>query len=210
MGFRRRSENELDTLDDEALIAYIRAAAAAGQPDAAKAALRVLVQGYEENVRRRMAMRVPPSAVEDCAQEALIRAITAAFDGSSVGEFRSWLSTIIERTRADYFRRESRRPPQTMLPEEHQGDEDAHWQSELGVDGGEGAAELWIVIHRVLDGMKPEHREVVMLHVISGLNAEETCARVEGMKPDNVAKIASRFRQKLELELDGGPGEGPA
>ena len=48
-----------------------------------------LVYGYERAVKRRLPLKVPKHAVEDLARDALVKAIAAAFDGSSVGEFRS-------------------------------------------------------------------------------------------------------------------------
>lgn len=209
MGFRRRGDDELDTLDNEAIIAYIRAASDAGELEAAQRALAIAVWGNEANVRRRMALRVPAWAVEECAHEALARAFGSSFAGSSVGEFRSWLSTIVDRTAADFYRRADRRPKEAPLPDEH-ADEDEVWRSEIGFDGGEGAAEVRIVMAEVLDDMKAEHREVVLLHVIAGHPAQDVCERVGGMQPDNVAQIASRFRRTLRAALDAGPEESAA
>jgi len=42
------------------------------------------------------------------------------------------------------------------------------------------------------------------MHVFEGLSAPEVCERLDGMSPDNVAKIASRFRQRMRQALEGG------
>lgn len=61
------------------------------------------------DVKRRLSIKLPAHVVDDLAHDALVRAIAAAFDGSSVGGFRSWLHTIVNRTAVDFFRR--RAPP---------------------------------------------------------------------------------------------------
>jgi DNA-directed RNA polymerase specialized sigma24 family protein len=91
-----------------------------------------LVFGYERAVKRRLSIKVPGHVVDDLAHDALVRAITAAFDGSSVGEFRNWLHTIVDRTAADFFRRAERRPKETILPSEHAGDEDVWGRAVAG------------------------------------------------------------------------------
>ena len=88
-----------------------------------------LVYGYERDVKRRLSLKVPAHVVDDVAHDALVRAIAAAFDGTSVGEFRSWLHTIVDRTAVDFFRRAERRPKESILPSEHAGEEDV-WGAE--------------------------------------------------------------------------------
>jgi RNA polymerase sigma factor (sigma-70 family) len=165
-----------------------------------------LVCGYEPVVKRRLGLRVPARVVDDLAHDALVRAIAAAFDGTSVGEFRSWLHTIVDRTAADLFRRAARRPKETILQREHEGEEDA-WGAEPAVDGEAGAVELRIVVEEVLETFNVKHRLVIELHVFGGFTAGEVRDRIDGMSEDNVAQIASRFRAKLRARLD--PGCGP-
>ena len=57
-----------------------------------------------------------------------------------------------------------------------------------------GAVELHLIIEELVAELSPAHRQVVELHVFEGVPAAETCERVDGMSPDNVAKIASRFQ----------------
>ena len=47
----------------------------------------MLVFGHWHNVSRRVALKVPPSAVEDVTADVLVSAIQSAFDGVSAGEF---------------------------------------------------------------------------------------------------------------------------
>jgi RNA polymerase sigma factor (sigma-70 family) len=208
VSFRPRTDNELAQLTDEKLIAYVRDAANAGDTGAAKRGLAFLVYGYAGIVKRRMALRVPREAVEEAADEALVRALGSAFDGRSRGEFRSWLNTIIERAAADWFRRRDRRPRETRLPSEHLDSEDV-WGHEPARDSEAGAVELAMVVDQLMARLSDAHRQVVELHVIAGLPAAEVCERVEGMTADNVAQIASRFRKRLRETLRAAVGGAP-
>ena len=201
--FRSLPDHELQQLTDEHLIAYIRNARDSSQLAHGRRGLAILVFGYERDVKRRLSIKVPAHVVDDLAHDALVRAIAAAFDGSSVGEFRSWLHTIVDRTAVDFFRRAERRPKETILPSEHAGEDDV-WGAEPSVDSEAGAVELRIIVEEVLDTFNERHRLVIELHVFGGLTAGEVCDRIDGMSEDNVAQIASRFRAKLRGRLDPG------
>jgi RNA polymerase sigma factor (sigma-70 family) len=204
--FEPLPDNNLQKLSDDELIAYIRHARDAGELPHARRGLMFLVFGYERTVKRRLSMKVPSHVVDDLAHEALVRAIAAAFDGSSIGEFRKWLHTIVDRTAADFYRRAERRPKETRLPSEHTGEDDV-WGGEPSLESEAGAVELRIIVEEVLETFNEKHRLVIELHVFQGFTATEVCARIKGMREDNVAQIASRFRAKLQARLDpeGGP-----
>jgi RNA polymerase sigma factor (sigma-70 family) len=204
--FKPLPDHELQRLGDEQLIAYIRDGRSAGELGAARRALMFLVYSYERDVKRRLSIKVPKPVVDDLAHDALVRAIAAAFDGTSVGEFRSWLHTIVDRTAVDFFRRAERRPKESILPSEHEGEEGV-WGAEPAADGEAGAVELRIVVEEVLESFNGKHRLVIELHVFAALTAGEVCDRIEGMSADNVAQVASRFRAKLRARLDPGSGD---
>jgi RNA polymerase sigma factor (sigma-70 family) len=204
--FRPLPDHELQQLSDEDLIAYIRDAREVGQLPDARRGLMFLVFGYEGDVKRRLSIKVASRFVDDLAHDALVRAIAAAFDGSSIGQFRSWLHTIVDRTAADFYRRAERRPKETILPSEHAGEDDV-WGGEPSLESEAGAVELRIIVEELLDTFNEKHRLVIELHVFEGLTAAEVCDRITGMSEDNVAQIASRFRAKLRARLD--PGDGP-
>lgn len=176
MTFRPLPDDELHRLSDEDLIAYIGDSRDRGELSAARRGLMFLVYGYERDVKRRVSMKVPLRAIEDVAQDALVRAIAAAFDGTSVGEFRSWLHTIVDRTAADYHRRSRRRPQEDPLPSEHAGEEDV-WGDEPSVDSESGAVELRIIVEEVLESFNEKHRRVIELHVFGDLQAAKVCDR---------------------------------
>ena len=200
--FEPLPDHELQKLADEQLIAYIRDARDAGRARARPP--RAGDPGLRLRARRQAApldARSPTHVVDDLAHDALVRAIAAAFDGSSVGEFRSWLHTIVDRTAVDFFRRAERRPKESILPSEHAGEDDV-WGAEPSVESEAGAVELRIIVEEVLETFNEKHRLVIELHVFGGLTAGEVCDRIEGMSEDNVAQIASRFRAKLRARLD--------
>ena len=70
------------------------------------------------------------------------------------------------------------------------------------VESGDREVETRMVIDAVLDEFNEDHRRVIDLHVFGGLPAKDVCARMEGMTPDNVAQICSRFRKRLRTRLD--------
>jgi RNA polymerase sigma factor (sigma-70 family) len=206
VSFKQRPDHELEQLSDEKLIAYLRDASSAGDAAAGKRALAILVYGYARDVERRMALRLPSHAVEDAAHDALVRAISAAFDGISVGQFRNWLGTIVDRTAVDWFRKRGRRPVETLLPSEHLGDEES-WGEEPASASEAGAVELQLIVDEIMAQLSATHRTVVELHVFDGFSASEVCERVDGMTPDNVAQVASRFRKRLRDALEAADGE---
>jgi len=203
VSFQPLPDHELNELSDDDLIAYIRAARDAGELAHARRGLMFLVFGYEDDVKRRVRLKVPDRFVDDLARDALVKAIGAKFDGSAVGEFRSWLRTIVDRTIADHYRGTERRPKETSLPSEHAGEDDV-WGEEPMVDSEAGAVELWLIVEEVLESFNDRHRLVIELHVFEELTAAEVCARMEGMSEDNVAQIACRARARLRERLEPG------
>ncbi len=200
--FRVRSEAELSRLSDEDLIAYLQAAHAAGAAHSARTSLQVLVFGYWTHVAFRLERKLPAHVVDDVTGDVIVRAIQAAFSGHSVGEFRSWLNTITDRAIADFYRLRGRRPEETPL--EREGEEgDA--REPAGPDS-RGFVEVQAVIESLLEAMRPDHRRVVELVVFEDRPASAAALEVEGMTPDNVYQVVSRFRRRLRELLEGDTG----
>lgn len=199
MSFHALPDTQLDTLADEALIAYVLDARDAGDAAAAQAALRILVWGHYATVEYKVALRIPPADVEDVACEAIASALTAAFDGESVGEFRSWLSTIVKRRIADYHRRVQRRLKEVPLDEG--GDGTVPWE-----DDESGYVEVQLILQDLVDALDPTHADVIRLYVFDDLPAGEVAQRIDGMTEANVHQIASRFRRDLRARLEAGDG----
>lgn len=185
--FRPLAQHDLERLDDDALIAYMRRAGAAGH-ESAGLALAILAYGHRPNVRRRVALKVPSHDVDDVTDEILAKALVSAFDGGSGGQFGAWMNTIAGRAIADYHRRGPGR-----LRSEPLEDRDLEAPAEHAVEALD-------VLARVLDGLNDEHRRVVELW-LQGYAAPE----IDGVSDANVHQIVSRFRRALRGQLGGNP-----
>jgi RNA polymerase sigma factor (sigma-70 family) len=184
-------QTQLQALDDDALIDYMRRARDAGHPSAALA-LAIIVYGHWSNVERRIRLKVPPQHVEDLAGDVIADAITSAFDGTSVGEFRAWLNTITQRAIADYYRR----GPGRAKTEEEIADNRA-------APSEEGAVEVRDATARVYKTLRPDHARVVDIVVFEDGTAADAVSKVPGMSEANVHQIVSRFRRALREQLEG-------
>jgi RNA polymerase sigma factor (sigma-70 family) len=188
VSFRALPDHELDRLADRALIGYLRAARAAGEDGAARRALQLLVFGHWDLVEARVAMRVPSEAVQDVTADVVVRAIASAFAGESAGELQAWLTTILRRTVADYYRARGRTPVVDR-------------SASRGVDE-QGLVEATALVEQALGELRADHRRIVELVVFADRPAAEACARVGGVTEANAYQIARRFRARLRALLE--------
>lgn len=207
--FHCLNESELQQLSSDELIDYIRKATDAGRPDCAQTGLAILCWRHFDDVVRRVKLRVPAEHVEDQAMVVILAAIKSAFDGTSVGEFRTWLNRIIARRGiADFHRDREGDPHVGPLPTEHQGEEDV-WGEEPSESDEAGRVVVQSVIDECLAELSDAHRDVVELNVFEDLDASDTEASVNEIHPDldppmseaNVHKIVSRFRKSVTAKL---------
>ena len=201
--FRELREHDLQTLSDDRLIAYMREARAAARFDALKLALAVLVHGYWSTVLKRCSMKVNENDVEDVAARALDSAIASAFDGSSTGEFVSWLHTIVDRRIADYHRSKEGKPLNVPLPTEHLEDEEV-WGHEPAESFQGDAIDAQRALETAYCELRAEHSQVIDLYVLGPYGAAEAAGRIDGMTEDNVHQIASRFQRRFRELLESG------
>jgi RNA polymerase sigma factor (sigma-70 family) len=211
--FEELPERQLGDLSDEQLVDYLRRAREAGRHDAMKPAVAVLVYGYWDNLVNRARLKLRSDAdAEEVAAEAVASAIVSAFDGKSVGEFRSWLHTILSRRIADWWEAKEQKLDKTLLPSEHQGDEEV-WGREPSVDFEGEALFARQCIRQALEEIEAaHHRRVIELYVFGPHSAAETAECVgDGMTEANVHQISSRFQRRVRELLDGGDtsGAGP-
>jgi RNA polymerase sigma factor (sigma-70 family) len=192
--FHERSEHELSRLDDESLLAYLLKARAAGHIEAATSALRVLVWGYLDIVEMRVRLKVPGHEVDEVVASIMESALKSAFDGTSGGEFRSWVHTIADRRIADYHRRN--RLDIVPLPD---GSEESGGR-DIPQPADEGTVDLQRAIDVALGELGGEHRAVIDLYVFADLTAGDVAAQT-GESEANVHQIGSRFRKRLRALL---------
>ncbi len=203
--FQTYDELQLHRLSDDELLACLRDARAKGELDGAKLALQILVFGYMEHVRARVALKVPEHAVDEVSGHALVSAIAGAFRGASKGEFRSWLHVIVDRRIADFHR--AGRVEIVALAPEH--DAVARLDDETSAIAAEN------VVRTTMAELSEVHRAVIDRYVFDGLSAEETSRELgrlfpalgnSPISPQNVHKIAQRFRDRLRLTLQSDTG----
>ncbi|MGI8805948.1 MAG: RNA polymerase sigma factor [Thermoleophilaceae bacterium] len=208
--FRERPDRELERLSDEDLIEYIVGARDAARLDACNRAGAILVHGYWDIVVARCRLKVPPADAEDVAGQAVVSAITTfAFAGGSIGEFRGWLHTIVDRRIADYHRARERKPPPEALPETG-GDEDAAWGVEPWEEGETDAIDVQSVVDQAFAELSETHQRVVELYGFEDLSAADAAEQIPDMTEANVHQIYTRFRARLrELLAEADEGDTP-
>ncbi|HEY3019715.1 MAG TPA: hypothetical protein VGJ32_05960 [Solirubrobacteraceae bacterium] len=200
--FRRLNQHELAARTDDELIAYMRAAREAGATDAARLSLQILVFGYWDIVESRVSQKLPAHAVEDVTGDVIADAIRSSFAGESIGEFRSWLQTILKRRVADFYRAREREVDQTPL---ERCDDEGRGAGPAVADDA-GYVEVQMILEGLLAELRDEHRRVVEIIVFEDRSAAEACAEVPGMTPDNAYQIVRRFRTELRRRLEGDNG----
>jgi RNA polymerase sigma factor (sigma-70 family) len=203
--FRELPEHVLAGLTDEQLVEYLRAAREAGRHDAMRPAIGVLVHGYWDVLVNRARLKLRTGAdAEEVAAEAVASAIASAFDGRSVGEFRSWLHTILSRRIADWWEAREQRLEKTALPSEHLGDDEV-WGREPSVGFEGDALHARESVRQALEELPAAHGEVVRLYVLGPHNAAEAASLAgAGMTEANVHQIASRFQKRVRELLEAG------
>ena len=198
--FQELPEPALQGLDDEALVDYLRRAREAGRHEAMKPAIAHLVYGYWNLLVGRALVKLPNSQdAEDVAAEAMASALVSAFDGKSVGEFRSWLHTILSRRIADWHEARKRRPKPSPLPAENRDDDDA-WGPEPSEEFQGDGLHARDCIRQAYDEVEdPRHRQVLDLYVFGPQSASEAAEIVgDGMTEANVHQIASRYQKRVK------------
>lgn len=215
MDFNRLGENELSRLDDDKLIAYAVAAREDGANGAVRAALGVIAFRRYDDVKRRVAMKVPVEDIEDVAMQAVESAMKAAFSGEATGQFISLLHTVTERRIADFHKKGERILTTDPLPEENLDDEGVFGKTP-SVEGNEDATVMGAVIDQALSELSPAH-QAVCRHYLTGASAKETAEVVNismgedletEMTEANAYQITKRFRDRIRELLEDEWGTG--
>ena len=159
-----------------------------------EAAWRALVERYQGPVFALLSRMLAPGArrhlVEDLAQETFLRAFRAlaGFDRAASGRLSSWLLTIATRLALDELRR--RRPPEEVL------------QAGLQV-AGTGTPDHRLVaevVTRAVAALSPDHRAVILLREVFGLEYDEIAAAL-AISVGTVRSRLSRARAELRTAL---------
>jgi DNA-directed RNA polymerase specialized sigma24 family protein len=202
--FRPLPDHELDRRDDDRLIEYLRHARAKGDLGEVDRVVARLAYGYLATIRRRVSLRIPDERVEEVAWDVLESALKSVFDGSSQGEFRALMGTIIQRRVADFWKKHGGDPKLVPLVGEHEREDDV-WGEEPAVEGPEpGYVDVRDAIERALAEIEREdHRRVIEEAIFNDRPSAEVAAEIDGMTPANVDQIKSRFRRRVRELLEG-------
>ncbi len=163
-----------------------------------------LVLLYQDMVfRHAYALLGDPAAAEDATQESLIKAFQAVnrFRG---GSFRSWLLKIVTNTSYDMLRRSAHHAPQSLFPEDENGEEmdSPAWISDPtasvqeAVERNETARE----IYGKLDDLPAVYRSVLTLIDVYDMDYEEA-ARALNVPLGTVKSRLARARLQMQKKL---------
>jgi RNA polymerase sigma-70 factor (ECF subfamily) len=161
-------------------------------------AWRALVERYQRPVFALLSRMLSPVArrdlVEDLAQETFLRAFRAlaGFDRAAPGRLSSWLLTIATRLALDELRQ--RRAPEETLAAGH---------LQVAETSGPDRRLVAEIVTRAVEGLSPDHRAVILLREVHGLEYEEIAAAL-AISPGTVRSRLSRARAELRAALAEG------
>lgn len=159
-------------------------------------AWRALVERYQRPVFALLSRMLSPVArrdrVEDLAQETFLRAFRAlpSFDRAAPGRLSSWLLSIATRLALDELR-QRRAPAEPLQP--------VHFQAAASGPDRHLAA----ILTRAVEALSPDHRAVILLREVHGLDYEEIAAAL-AISVGTVRSRLSRARAQLRTALTEG------
>ncbi len=135
---------------------------------------------------------------QDVVQDASLRAFRhfGSFRGAGSGEGRAWLLAIVRNTAYSWQRRHRGDALTTAF------DEEQHSEAVTGEDPEAAAVAQGerVALHRAIDELPPEFREVIVLRELEELSYKEI-AEVVGVPVGTVMSRLSRARRRLEEVL---------
>lgn len=164
-----------------------------------EAAFEVLVHRHGAAIKGyALRMLHSPEQAEEIYAETFLRVAAARGQWEERGTtVRSWLFTIAHRLCLDVLRRRATERRSTPGVLEMNATWSAPPSPEAQALMGEQAARL----EAALATLPPEHREILILRVVSGLSASE-CATALGLREDQVHSQVSYARRKLREVLE--------
>jgi len=137
-----------------------------------------------------------PSSAEDVAQEAFLKAYRSVDEMREPARLKTWLYSIARFTAIDWLRRRQREPVLGLT-------EDAA-QELPERPAAESKEDRTVRVMDVIQGLKEEHREIMILRYVRGLSYAQI-ARETGSTTSAVGEKLSRIRdivrQKIRAEV---------
>jgi RNA polymerase sigma-70 factor (ECF subfamily) len=147
----------------------------------------------------------------DLAQDALLKASVrfGQFRGATDAELAGWLRQILARCLADFVRRhraESRRAGREQSLDELLARSSEAMERVLADDGCSPSAsarrrDLGVVLSDALAQLSDDHREVIVLHHLEGLDWDEVARRL-GRSPGAARMLWARALRQLRPLID--------
>lgn len=166
------------------------------------AAFEDIVRRYERPVFSLILRKVrDPGVAEDLAQETFIKAYRALSTFDCSRRLASWLFKIANNTAIDHLRR--KRVPTEALD---RGPDEASWidrledEDELAADRRVEGKQLGSALHRALEELRSDYREVLVLRFIEGLSYQDV-ADVTDQPLGTVKTKIHRARRELAASL---------
>jgi len=169
-----------------------------------ESAWRALVERYQRPVFALLSRMLSPVArrdlVEDLAQETFLRAFRAlpTFDRAAPGRLSSWLLTIATRLALDELRQ--RRPLLESLHAVH---------VQASVTGSQASPDRRLlnqILTRAVEALSPEHRAVLLLREVHGLEYDELATALAisvGTVKSRLSRARAELRAALVEDRDG-------
>ncbi len=168
-----------------------------------EAAFESLVRLHEKMVYH-LALRMTgnPEDAGDLTQEAFISAYRALSGFKEESSFSTWIYRLATNACIDFLRKEKRKRGIPLVAQSEDGEQR---DLEIPDPGGNPVAELEKkelreAIHRGMERLSPEHKQVLVLREISGLNyleIAETLGLEEGTVKSRIARARLRLREIL-------------
>ena len=212
--FKELDDGQLAVLADKhpkRLLAYVHAARLNGQPEAAFRALSILIFSMKPFIRTRVALKVPDFEIEEMTSGAITHLTNAVVNAppyaASVAQIRAWMASVISKFCAGDYRSpgaETRRRSYSYDVADSEGAQIWEW----GIpDGAYEAVGFWEIVDGILAGLSEEHEMIVRLKVFGGVPSIDIVGIMwseYGLRytANRVDKVASRFRIRLQEELD--------
>lgn len=121
-----------------------------------------------------------PHAAEDLAQEVFMQAFRSLDAIRDPAKIKTWLCTVTRNKAIDYLRR---RVPTTPI-------------DELPLQAPEPREDLWPQVEALLDELREDYRQLILLKYIEGLSYEQI-GRILGMTPSAVGEKLHRVRKMM-------------
>lgn len=164
-------------------------------------AYRELYRRYQKKIYSLIASMIGSrSDVDDVVQQTFIRAFRSLESFRGQSSFYTWLYRVALNTTTDYRRSQSRKLKRETVELDVEKDDRPVIQIEApGSEGPEEQLyrkELAEIIRKAMESLSPEHREVLVLREINGLNYAEI-AEIVGIELGTVMSRLFYARRKL-------------